>query len=90
MDDFDWESYTIHYRAESDFCKRFFTMDLSTIDFKFNNGKIYILGDCKPLNLTWRCIYEAVYNLPGFASVAEIGIGGGYIPQTYELFWAKI
>ena len=79
MDDFDWESYTIHYRAESDFLEKFFTTDLSTIDFKFNNGKIYILGDCKPLNLTWRCIYEAIYNLPKFSSVAEIGIGEGLL-----------
>ena len=77
QDDFDWESYTIHYRAESAFSRRFFSMDLSAIDFKFSEGKIYILGDCMPLNLTWRCLYEAVCNIPGITSVSEIGVGGG-------------
>jgi hypothetical protein len=93
MDDFDWELYTIHYRAECAFNNRFFTVDLSTIDFKFSDGKIFILGDCKPLGLTGRCVYEAVCNLPEITSVAEIGIGGGaahrksasYLGQAYNL-----
>jgi hypothetical protein len=89
MDDFDWEAYSIHYRAEADFLKRFYTTDLSTIDFKFNDGKLYILGDCKPLNLTWRCVYEAVYNLPKFASVAEIGIGGGILTANLRTILGK-
>jgi hypothetical protein len=77
MDEFEWGLYNIHYRAEIAWNNRFFTEDLSTIDFKFIEGKIYILGDCKPLNLTCRCVYEAVYNLPSFTSFAEIGVGGG-------------
>jgi len=77
MDEFEWGLYNIHYRAQIAWINRFFTEDLSTIDFKFIEGKIYILGDCKPLNLTWRCVYETIYNLPAVTSFAEIGVGGG-------------
>ena len=77
MDEFEWGLYHIHYRAEIAWNNRFFTEDLNTIDFKFIEGKIYILGDCKPLNLSCRCVYEAIYNLPAVASFAEIGVGGG-------------
>jgi len=69
--------YDIHYRAEIAWNNRFFTEDLNTVDFKFIEGKIYILGDCKPLNLSCRCVYEAVYNLPSVTFFAEIGVGGG-------------
>lgn len=77
MDDFEWDFYNIHYRAEIASNNRFFSEDLRTIDFKVIEGKIFILGDCRPLNLTWRCVYESVYNLPAVASCAEIGVGGG-------------
>lgn len=77
IDDFNWDTYHIHYRAEIEWNKRFFTEDLNTIDFKFIEDKIYILGDCKPLGLTCRCVYEAIYNLPAVGSFAEIGVGGG-------------
>ena len=77
MDEFEWDLYDTHYRAEIAWNNRFFTEDLSTIDFKIIEGKIYILGDCKPLHFTCRCIYETVYNLPSLASFAEIGVGGG-------------
>lgn len=77
MDEFEWALYNIHYRAEIAWNNRFFTEDLSTIDYKFVEGKLYILGDCKPVNLTCRCVYEAVYNLPSVTSFAEIGVGGG-------------
>jgi hypothetical protein len=77
MDEFEWDLYDIHYRAEIAWNNRFFTEDLSIIDFKFSEGRIYILGDCKPLNLTCRCVYETIYNLPAVTSFAEIGVGGG-------------
>ena len=77
MDEFDWNLYDIHYRAEIAWNKRFFTENLSTIDFKFIEGKIYILADCKPLGNPPRCVYETIYNLPALTSFAEIGVGGG-------------
>jgi len=77
MDEFEWDLYNIHYRAEIEWNKRFFTEDLSTIDFKFIEGRMFILGDCKPIHFTCRCIYETVYNLPAVTSFAEIGVGGG-------------
>jgi hypothetical protein len=77
MDEFEWALYDIHYRAEIAFNKRFFTEDLSAIDFKFIEGKMYVLGDCKPVGHPPRCVYETVYNLPSFASFSEIGVGGG-------------
>ena len=77
MDEFEWDSYNTHYRAEIAWNNRFFTENISVIDFKFIQGKIYILGDCKPLNLTWRCVYETIYNLPSVMSFAEICVGGG-------------
>ncbi len=77
IDDFDWDDYPAHYRAENEFNRRFFTDDLRDAEFLFTNGKLYLLADCKPLNLTHRCVYEAICNLPGIRSIAEIGVGGG-------------
>src|SRR5262245_46174644 len=76
-DDFEWDLYNTYYRAEIAWNDKFFTEDLRNNDFRFIDGKIFILGDCKPLNLSWRCVYEAVYNLPPINSLAEIGVGGG-------------
>jgi hypothetical protein len=76
-DDFEWDLYNTYYRAEIACNKKFFTEDLSNIDFRFIDGRIFILGDCKPLNLSWRCVYESIYNLPAIKSCAEIGVGGG-------------
>ena len=43
------------------------------------SGKVYLLGDCKPLHPVHRCVWEAISNLPGIDSVAEIGTGAGYL-----------
>jgi hypothetical protein len=77
IDDYDWDDYPAHYRAENEFNRRFFTDDLRDVEFLFTNGKLYLLADCKPLNQTHRCVYEAICNLPGVRSIAEIGVGGG-------------
>lgn len=79
MDDFDWDYYHLHYHEEVAFSNLFFTTDLSRIDFKFIDHKIYILGDCKPLNVTQRCVLEAICNLPPVASIGEVGVGGGQL-----------
>jgi hypothetical protein len=76
-DDFEWDLYNTYYRAETSWNRKFFTENLDAIDFKFIDGRIFILGDCKPLNLSWRCVYESVYNLQPITSFAEIGTGGG-------------
>lgn len=77
IDDFDWDVYPAHYRAENEFIRRFFTDDLRDVEFLFANGKLYLLADCKPVNQTHRCVYEAICNLPDIQSIAEIGVGGG-------------
>jgi SAM-dependent methyltransferase len=77
IDDFDWNAYPAHYRAEHEFNRRFFTDDLNEVDFQFENGKLYLLADCKPLNPTHRCLLEAICNLPDVDSIAEVGVGGG-------------
>jgi hypothetical protein len=77
IDDFDWDDYPAHYRAENKFNRRFFTDDLRDVEFTFTNGKLYLLADCKPLNPTHRCLLEAICNLPDIGSIAEIGVGGG-------------
>lgn len=76
-DDFDWDDYPAHYRAENEFNRRYFTDDLRDVEFLFANGKLYLLADCKPVNQTHRCVYEAICNLPDVRSIAEIGVGGG-------------
>ena len=77
MDDFDWSDYPSHYRVEHAFNRRYFTDDLRDVDFLFHDGRLYLLADCKPLNPTHRCILEAICNLPGVRSIAEVGVGGG-------------
>jgi hypothetical protein len=77
IDDFDWDDYPAHYRAENEFNRRFFTDDLRDVEVIFRNGKLFLLADCKPLNPTHRCLLEALCNLPDLGSIAEIGVGGG-------------
>jgi hypothetical protein len=76
-DDFNWAVYPLHYRAEHAFNQRYFTDDLRQVEFTFQSGKLYLLSDCKPLSPPHRCLMEAVCNLPGAKSIAEIGVGGG-------------
>ena len=84
IDDFDWDDYPAHYRAENEFNRRFFTDDLGDVDFTFANGRLYLLADCKPL--THRCLLEAICNLPDLGSIAEIGVGGGrYLANVRQL-----
>jgi hypothetical protein len=91
QDDFEWDLYNIYYRAEMASNKPFFSEDLRTIDFRVIEGKIFILGDCRPLNLTWRCVYESIYNLPVVASLAEIGVGGGrYVANLRTLLDERV
>jgi hypothetical protein len=85
IDDFDWDDYPAHYRAENEFNRRFFTDDLRDVDFVFASGKLYLLADCKPLNQTHRCVYEAICNLPAIRSIAEIGVGGGRYLANFRL-----
>jgi hypothetical protein len=77
IDDFDWRTYHLHYREEIAANSALFTEDLRRIDIRVLDGRLYIVADAKPLNATHRCVYEAVLNLPGCDSIAEIGAGGG-------------
>jgi len=77
-DDFDWGQYTTHYRAELEWSRRFFTLDLSEVEYKWVDHRLYMPGDCMPIHPTNRCVWEAICNLPAVDSVAEIGVGGGH------------
>ena len=77
-DDYEWSRYHIGYKAEFDWFKRYFTMNLGNVDFRLIEGRLYLLGDCKPVHPAHRCVWEAIYNLPNISSVAEIGTGAGY------------
>jgi|SRR5579859_2233551 len=78
-DEYDWNTYNTHYRCQLEHTSRYYTLDLNQVDFKVIGNSIFLLGDCKPLNPTHRCVWEAVYNLGPVYSVAEIGAGGGYL-----------
>jgi hypothetical protein len=77
-DDFAWDLYHLHYRAEVEWHDRLFTLNVGDVDFRFIDHRLYLLGDCKPVHSSHRCLWEAVCNLPTFRSVAEIGCGAGY------------
>jgi SAM-dependent methyltransferase len=78
-DDFDWNTYNTHYRCQFKHTSRFYTLDLNHVEFKLIDNSIYLLGDCKPLHPTHRCLWEAICNLGPVDSVAEIGAGGGFL-----------
>ena len=79
MDDFDWRHYHEHYRAEFASSARLYTHDLSAVDVRIVDGRLYLLADTKPLHPNHRCLWEAILNLPNVASVGEVGVGGGYL-----------
>ena len=79
MDDFDWRHYHEHYRAEFASSAKLYTHDLSVVDVRIIDGRLYMLADTKPLHPNHRCLWEAIVNLPNIASVAEVGVGGGYL-----------
>ena len=77
-DDFEWDRYHFHYRAEIEWHDRLFTLNVGEVDFRFIDHRLYLPGDCKPVHPSHRCLWEAVCNLPAFRSIAEIGTGAGY------------
>lgn len=79
VDDADWSTYSNSYGPQNEAESFYFTFDLGCIDHKVIDGRIYILGDCKPLQGSNRAIIESVINLPNICSVSEIGTGNGKI-----------
>lgn len=79
IDDFDWNTYSRLYGPENDAESCYFTLDLSSVDYKIVDGRIFVLGDCKPLQGPNRAIIESVINLPNIQSIAEVGTGNGKI-----------
>ena len=77
VDDFDWSTYSDVYGIENEAESRYYTFDIGKIDHRIIDGRIYILGDCKPIQFSNRAIIEAVINLPNINSVTEIGTGNG-------------
>jgi SAM-dependent methyltransferase len=79
IDDFDWRYYHEHYRAEFEASEQWYTHNLNSTEFRLADGRLFLVGDSKPLHPNHRCVWEAVVNLPEVRSVAEIGCGAGYL-----------
>lgn len=75
-DDFDWHHYNTHYRAEIIASRPHLTDDLSTVEWRLVNGKLFLRADSKPVHPVQVCLSEIVVNLQP-KSIAEIGMGGG-------------
>ncbi len=75
-DEFDWQSYPTHYRAEINLNRRQYTDDLALVEWAVVDGHLLFRADNKPLHPGYLCVFEAVLNLQP-SSVSEIGMGGG-------------
>ena len=76
QDDFDWEYYTHHYRAELERGSREHTLILKPGDYHFAEGRLTRKSTCLPLHPNHRLLYETLLQLRP-ASLMEIGCGGG-------------
>jgi len=86
-DEFDWRYYHEYYRAEVEWNKKHYTLELNDENISIINGKIYLLSDSFPMNPTNRCVWETLLNLPKFETIAEIGCGNGrYLAGLYSVW----
>lgn len=75
-DDFDWEFYTDHYRAELERGSREHTLILKPGDYQFEGGRLLKKTACLPLHPNHRLLYEMLLQLQP-ATLMEIGCSGG-------------
>lgn len=75
-DDFDWQSYTDHYKFELTQIRKEHTLILNPRDYIFDSGELKINKNVKPLHPNHRLLYETILQLSP-DSVFELGCGGG-------------
>jgi hypothetical protein len=76
-DDFNWEFYNLHYRAEIENLEKEFTTLLSVGDYTLTGGGLKQTNERKkPLHPNWRLLYETVLELKP-TIVFEMGVGNG-------------
>ena len=75
-DDFDWNTYHDHYKAELAEIQKVHTLKLSPGDYVFCNGNLRLQGSILPLHPNHRLLYETILLLLP-KSVMEGGCGGG-------------
>jgi hypothetical protein len=77
VDDFDWTTYHQFYGPENEVEARNYTYDLSEVDHLVRDGRLFTVGDAKPINPPHMALFEAVLGLPNVTSVHEVGAGAG-------------
>ena len=75
-DDFDWDYYTFHYRAELERGSQEHSLILKPDDYRFEDNRLTRKSSCLPLHPNHRLLYETLLQLRP-ASLMEIGCGGG-------------
>lgn len=75
-DDFDWEFYTDHYRAELERGSRDYTLILKPGDYQLEGGRLLKKMASLPLHPNHRLLYETLLQLRP-DTLMEIGCGGG-------------
>ncbi len=76
-DDFDWSSYSLHYRGELAGISKEHTLVLREGDYAFRDGALsQARAGILPLHPNHRLLYETVLQLSP-KSVFELGCGGG-------------
>lgn len=79
MDDFDWRRYHLHYRAEYAESNLLHTHDLAEAGARLENGRLVLPPGARPAHPNHACLWEVIARLPCVRSVAEFGVGGGYL-----------
>lgn len=76
-DDFDWDTYNLHYRGELIDLSKIYTLALKKDDYIFKNGGLVKRNNnILPLNPYHVLLYETILRLSP-NSVMELGCGGG-------------
>ena len=77
VDDYDWTTYDKFYGPQNQAEERYFTHDLSEVDYHVIDGCLFTLADAKPVDPWHRVLFETIVSLPDVKSVHEAGCGGG-------------
>lgn len=89
-DDFDWNSYHLHYKEELKVMDRFFLTLPQPSDYAFREGRLVKLNPAvKDLHSNHHLLYEVVLGLQP-KSVIEVGCGGGDHLRNLNLFAPEI
>lgn len=85
-DDFDWDSYNLHYRGELAGIAKEHTLTLREGDYSFADGALtQSRPGILPLHANHRLLYETILQLQP-SSIFELGCGGGDHLANLRLF----